>query len=794
MATHARQQYFADESSLSKEKREFSIADEVQQKIDSVEEWAQVNRIETVKVNWTALVPDVNKAVNVEVPDVIDNLYSTSTDDALSAKQWKVLYDYLQNIASRWRFLSNWNCATGLPVTNPTENPYPYKAWDYYSVSNVASWWGTNYRPDGSSYIIWQASTTVETDTVAVSDFYLYDGTNWLLLTNSARQIAIDSSLSTTSTNPVENNVITNALNWKHPWAISNVAPSNPVEWMLWYDTTNDQLKVYDWTNWNVTGKEYNAGEWIEIWTYKDYSAMQWPAPDGFHIPLQSEWQAVYNVWTTLWGWGTDWTNFGIALKLPFAGVRSYSTSSITSRNSYGYYWSSLRSGTANAYDLRLNSTILNPSYTDYKASWCSVRSFKDTPVVPTSSWTKLYWTSIESWWIFWSSTEWLISLSSDWQTWITIADKNLWATTVWNSWDTLSEDNCWYYYQWWNNYWFPFTWTLTDTSTTQVDASTYWPWNYYSSSTFIKYAWSWDSTHNDNLRWWETWVVTIYNAITNTWVTSVNWNTGTVTVEEVPSWWTEWQVLTQTNNWPAWQNPTGGSEIVYATQAEYNALLPWALTDNKHYFIYDAWLPLTPPTDWMLAYYLLESDANDSKADFWATGTTYNASWVGTSSYTTLWGKTTATFNNSDYINTGITCGGYPLTIACMYYCSTQSGYKTVMWTPFSWNWAPVVAICYFNSNNYLWYGDSQTNDISLWWQSWRFTAIRIDANGNVKMNIDNTVLTATTTSFTINDTFYIWAWAGNKFNGWVKCVWIWNKSLSDAELQQYKDYLDSL
>ena len=222
MATKARQQYFADEISLQKDSREFSLEDNIKQKIDSVETWAQVNTIETVKVNGTALTPDANKAVNVLVPDVIDNLYSTSTDDALSAKQWKVLYDYIQNIASRWRFLSNWNCATGLPVTNPTENPYPYKAWDYYSVSNVASGWGTNYRPNGSSYIIWQASTTVETDTVAVSDFYLYDGTNWLLLTNSARQIAIDSSLSTTSTNPVENNVITNALNWKHPWEIWN--------------------------------------------------------------------------------------------------------------------------------------------------------------------------------------------------------------------------------------------------------------------------------------------------------------------------------------------------------------------------------------------------------------------------------------------------------------------------------------------------------------------------------------------------------------------------------------------
>jgi len=38
MATKARQQYFADEDSLQKKSREFSIADEIQQKIDSVEE------------------------------------------------------------------------------------------------------------------------------------------------------------------------------------------------------------------------------------------------------------------------------------------------------------------------------------------------------------------------------------------------------------------------------------------------------------------------------------------------------------------------------------------------------------------------------------------------------------------------------------------------------------------------------------------------------------------------------------------------------------------------------------
>ena len=321
-----------------------------------------------------------------------------------------------------------------------------------------------------------------------------------------------------------------------------STAPSNPLEWTTWYDTTNDQLKVYDWTNWNVTGKEYNAWEWIAIWT--EHSDMQWPCPSGFHVPLNTEWQAVYDIWTALGGWSSDWTNFGIALKLPFAGRRKNSSAGVDNQGTYGSYWSSMRNDNNSAYRLYFNSSDIGPQSTLSRTNGCSVRCFKNSPTVPTSSWTKLYWTSIESWWIFWSSTEWLISMSSDWQTWITIADKNLWATTVWNSWDTLSEANCGKYYQRWNNYGFPRTWSVT-TSSTQVDASNYWPWNYYSSDTFIKYGWRWDSRDNWNLWWWVTqWTWIWWNTITNTGVLSVNWQTGNVTISG-------WDVLvsSQTGN-----------------------------------------------------------------------------------------------------------------------------------------------------------------------------------------------------------------------------------------------------
>ena len=64
------------------------------------------------------------------------------------------------------------------------------------------------------------------------------------------------------------------------------------------------------------------------------------------------------------------------------------------------------------------------------------------------------------------------------------------------------------------------------------------------------------------------------------------------------PSEWDLWYDTTSSAmkvwDWTAWQSVWWWSDIVYATKAEYNALLPWALTDNKHYFIYigDSRLP----------------------------------------------------------------------------------------------------------------------------------------------------------------------------------------------------------
>lgn len=56
------------------------FTNELKTKLDGIESGAEVNTIETVKVNGTALVPDANKAVNVPAPTVDSALSTSSTN------------------------------------------------------------------------------------------------------------------------------------------------------------------------------------------------------------------------------------------------------------------------------------------------------------------------------------------------------------------------------------------------------------------------------------------------------------------------------------------------------------------------------------------------------------------------------------------------------------------------------------------------------------------------------------------------------------------------------------------
>lgn len=163
------------------------------------------------------------------------------------------LQGQINNLKAIGRFLSNWNCATGLPTTTPpgldTGDVFEYKVGDYYLVSNVASSGGTNYKPDGSTYIVGTPSTTVETDEVAVGDMYIYDSQNWLLLYNTKKTVAF----ANIAGDPYDNSNLASALNDKQDELPSQTGQSGK------FLTTNGTAISWGEVNIPVTDVQINS-------------------------------------------------------------------------------------------------------------------------------------------------------------------------------------------------------------------------------------------------------------------------------------------------------------------------------------------------------------------------------------------------------------------------------------------------------------------------------------------------------------------------------------------------------
>lgn len=190
--------------------------------------------------------------------------------------------------------------------------------------------------------------------------------------------------------------------------------------------------------------------------------------------------------------------------------------------------------------------------------------------------------------WIYHNAEQGLISLSSDGSNWLTIADKNLWATST----DVTSSASYWYYYQRWNNYWFPTTWSVT-TSSTAVNASSYWPNNYYSNSTW-RTSTTWDSSNNTNLRWddtntnearkWpcDTWFhipsLSEWDSLNNLWITLWAWTNS------------NWTALKTNLKLPlAWLRNYSNASVA-DTNSYGNYWSTWyTWTNNAYYFYFNA-------------------------------------------------------------------------------------------------------------------------------------------------------------------------------------------------------------
>ena len=152
--------------------------------------WVVPTGLPTLWSDWQVLKVVSGVAAWATPPSVVDSLNSTSTTDALSANQWYILNGKINDLMAQGKFLSLWDSSTWQPISFPLTTPYTYNTWDYFMVETIDTWGTpTNYRPDGSSYS-GTASTTTESWEVAVWDYYVYDGSVWLLATNHGKTVS----------------------------------------------------------------------------------------------------------------------------------------------------------------------------------------------------------------------------------------------------------------------------------------------------------------------------------------------------------------------------------------------------------------------------------------------------------------------------------------------------------------------------------------------------------------------------------------------------------------------------
>jgi hypothetical protein len=296
-------------------------------------------------------------------------------------------------------------------------------------------------------------------------------------------------------------NTVTPFYVWDDADAIYYSASPNTVS--VWWTNVTMQL-ADEWTaiTWWSMESEW-VTETLPAWTYALIWAdtefiptvthtvihrdTQWPCPNGFHIGTKDEWQALVDALTTLWAYNVS--NIKTYLKIPDAYYLARSNGTKETRYWTVRMWMSTMTANNVAWAWWIDENNLFVFQADKPGNGFSIRPFKDNPVAPDNTWTLI------TTWIYWSSTLWLISIQNG-NGWITISDKNLWATNV--------LDN-WLFYQFWNNTWYTYNATPYVTSKPTL-SDNYWPGNYYTGS-FVRVSSgnNWFNWTDNNIWWWVT-------------------------------------------------------------------------------------------------------------------------------------------------------------------------------------------------------------------------------------------------------------------------------------------------
>ncbi len=439
---------------------------------------------------------------------------------------WALAYAYVQTSNSqKWADIESANLDA--MVTAMSKSDKLKKSSTVADDLLAANWWRSiwKYTIDSSkvSYVIWETydeifdnkqMLDISADVADVDDWQLRTiliakpaaQVNW----NDINTVQLNSDKSLTIWNNTisreDLNDVADELKWYNIWAIWYTTFDTEQEAKDFRDTYFSTYEVYQiWTTWKYAIlKEYN--QWWES------TSIDWKIDTQTREDL-----LALNNWT----WNNQQNNEPQQteeeiLAAQVATIKSNLFDEVTNLQAYlASQW--LNSTNNTTVDNMINQVITKINWinwtnkdeknteiqNDITTIQALIDSLKAEEVAAAANIVTLF--ESENWTITHNKNQWTITLHrNNPSTDLIIADKNLWATKYyWEEW-ALPNEYYWNYYQWWNNYWFPNTWWFT-TNWTQVDASSYWPWNYYSSSTFILW-WYWDTSSNFDLWWWVTW------------------------------------------------------------------------------------------------------------------------------------------------------------------------------------------------------------------------------------------------------------------------------------------------
>ena len=217
---------------------------------------------------------------------VVDNLTTQSSTSALSANQGYVLNG---NVNTKTFYLSSTSDLTTAQAAYDWYRAGKTPIIVLYNQTYVFSW----KVSENISFIKAKTSITNnpnESYTQRVNEYLLFvvNSSYHVTMINETtggevRVLVTDRDYSTPYTPVYDWSPATKKYVDDKSTYVWSSAPSSPTEWMVWYDTTNDVLKTYDWSQWNSVWGGGGGGDvqvstqannilttWMKIWAGTD--------------------------------------------------------------------------------------------------------------------------------------------------------------------------------------------------------------------------------------------------------------------------------------------------------------------------------------------------------------------------------------------------------------------------------------------------------------------------------------------------------------------------------------------